>query len=200
MTVSSTYATIALPSFMTSTIANDTTSRRLMHTRELAFRGYLRDDGLLDIEGRMRDVTATGTELPFYSLSPGQSIHDMRLLMTVDMDLLIHRMQTFTDTGATPFCAEINSAYASLEGLSIGAGFKKRLRERVGGVNGCTHITEAMSGMANTAIQLVMAVRRDQRSLADRVTDVSRKNYWIIDSCHAYRSGGDALRLVWKPR
>lgn len=169
-------------------------SRHLLHTREVVCRGYLRDDGLLEIEGRLTDLSALQTELPFYSLDAGATLHDMLLTMTVDEDLRILRFATCTDIGATPYCAQVNVAYAALQGLHIKPGFRAQVRERVGGVRGCTHLTEAVLAMAAVAVQTLLAAGREQRrasgSSGQPAGEVSR---WVMNSCHVYRDGGEAL-------
>ncbi len=42
-----------------------TIHRRPLHTRTITCTGFLRDDGLIDIEGEMQDITPTGTDLLF---------------------------------------------------------------------------------------------------------------------------------------
>lgn len=173
----------------------DSDKRLLLHTREVVCRGYERDDGLLDIEGRLRDISALAGELPFYLLDAGAAVHDMRLVMTIDTQMLIHRFWVSTDTGATPYCTEINRAYAALEGLRIGPGFKAQVRERLGGVRGCTHLTETVSTMASTAVQTILAAGRARRQRLGEVTgqptEVTRK--WVLNSCYVYRDDGTAV-------
>ncbi|HEY1231550.1 MAG TPA: DUF2889 domain-containing protein, partial [Ramlibacter sp.] len=59
--------------------------RRHLHTRAVTYEGFLRDDGLWDIEGTMSDVKtygferSDGTDMP-----PGRPIHGMRIRLTVD--------------------------------------------------------------------------------------------------------------------
>jgi len=169
-------------------------ARRLLHTRSVVCQGFERDDGLLDIEGRLTDVSALAAELPFYILEASATLHDMRLTMTVDGALRIHRFHTSTDIGATPFCAQVNQAYAGLEGLRITSGFRVALRERVGGVRGCTHLTEAVLAMANVAVQTLLAAGRERRRLQPPAGQAaSEVNQWVMNSCHVYRAGGEGL-------
>ncbi len=175
-------------------------TRRLLHRRDISFEGYLRDDGMLDIEGRLQDLTAVPTPMPFGALEAGAAIHDMRLVVTVDAEMRIHSVRAVTDTGATPYCAEINAAYAGLAGLCIGPGFKHQVKERVGGVKGCTHLTELMNGLANAAMQTWFSLRREA-SARQRKTEASAPlpKPFVVGTCHAYRLEGEATQIIWPP-
>jgi hypothetical protein len=174
-------------------------ARTLVHTREIICKGYQRSDGLLDIEGRLQDLSSAGTDLPFHSVPEGGAIHDMRLLMTIDADLVIQQITACTDTGATPFCSAITDAYASLKGLKIAGGFKRQANACIGGVRGCTHLTELLERMANVAMQTMFAVRRARSR--DKTTEgeqeIGMTRIWAIGKCHAYREDGEAVQLLW---
>lgn len=172
--------------------------RTLLHTRQVVCRGYRRSDGLYDIEGQMQDISAEGTEMPFVIVEAGGRIHDMLIVMTVDAGQVIHRVEARTSVGPTPFCAQINAAYARLAGIRIGAGFRAAVKARVGGVAGCTHLTELLGPLATTALQTLMAdarARRPWRVVKEDTTPLAKP--WIVDTCHAYRTGGDGVDVIW---
>lgn len=175
-------------------------NRKLLHTRKIDFEGYLREDGLFEIEARLQDITGVPTPLPFKPLQGGEHIHDMRMVMTLDRELVIREVRAATATGATPFCTEPNAAYEALAGLRIGPGFKQKVKERVGGTQGCTHLTELVNGMANTAMQTWFSVRRDE-SARQRASapEAPLPRPWVIGTCHAYREEGPAVQIVWPP-
>jgi hypothetical protein len=172
--------------------------RTLRHTRQIQCRGYLRDDGLYDIEAEMHDISGDATELPFVRVPAGGYIHQMHLSITIDADLVIRRVEARTETGPTPFCAEINAAYRQLEGLRIGSGFRQQARARLGGANGCTHLTELLAPLATTAMQTVMSVQREQMPWHAKLAgDAPVARPWILGTCHAYRIDGEAANVIW---
>ncbi|RZL91510.1 MAG: DUF2889 domain-containing protein [Variovorax sp.] len=174
--------------------------RRLLHTREIACRGYVRDDGMFDIEGAMKDLSAEGTDMYFKKLDAGGSIHAMRITMTVDADLVIRRLRVHTDAAPTPFCADSNPGYAALEGVKIGPGFTAKARALVGGTKGCTHLTELLGPLATTALQTVFALRRETaplRAAHDGAGPLPKPS--LAGTCQAYRSDGEAIRIIWPP-
>lgn len=177
----------------------DSPARTLLHTREITCKGYQRSDGLFDIEGRLLDLTNEPTDLPFHRVPSGGAIHDMRLVMTLDTDMIIQSISALTATGASQFCGEAAAAYSRLTGLKIAAGFKQKMKAVVGGVNGCTHMTELLERMASTAMQTMFSTYRSEASQR-RATGAQRViavRPWVIGTCHAYREDGDAVRLLW---
>ncbi|MDT4842782.1 hypothetical protein FQZ97_766960 [compost metagenome] len=171
---------------------SDAPSRQLLHTREVVCSGYLRSDGLFDIEARLLDTKAERFELPFRTFGAGEPLHQMRLRLTVDRTLVIRECEAVTEAAPTPWCHEINSAYAALVGLRIGPGFKKRALAVIGGVRGCTHLTELLGPLATTAFQAVGSVLMAD---AQKPGDISPRQ-WVVDGCHAYRADGEVARRL----
>lgn len=173
---------------------------RRLHTREVVCHGYRRADGLYDIEGRVRDLTAEGTWMIFHGLEAGEAIHDLRLVLTIDAQRLIHRAEAFMDATATPYCGPAAEAYGRLAGLTIGPGFRQAANARVGGVVGCTHLTELLGPIGTTAMQTLFAEQREARQR--RGGDLSEgplPRPMVIDTCRAYRMDSPATVRVWPP-
>ena len=171
--------------------------RRLLHTRKVVCTGYERDDGLFDIEGCLLDTKGVETEFAYTTIPANGVLHYMRITMTLDQNMEIRQLKAVSEQAPTPVCGHINRAYAGLVGLRIGPGFKQRVAERVGGVKGCTHLTEMLGPMATTALQTmapVMQKRLRQRAAAD--ADFKMPEHWVVGTCHAYHPDGDAARRV----
>ena len=174
------------------------TTRRLLHTRQVICRGFERSDGLYEIEGRLHDSKSDDNDMFFKYVRAGEPIHQMHLSLIIDLDLVIHGVEAHTEVGPTPYCTEINAVYAQLVGLKIGAGFKKRVLERVGGSLGCTHLTELLGPMATTAFQTTFFLKhRADLQQHDRDPSYQVPKPWVIGTCHAYRADGEAVRLIW---
>lgn len=181
-------------------LAQQRPARRLLHTREIVCRGYLRDDGMLDVEGSMRDLSAEGTDLYFKKLHAGEAIHGMRITMTVDSELVIRHLRVHTEAAPTPYCAESNPGYHALQGLRIGPGFTREARAIVGGTKGCTHLTELLGPLATTAMQTLFALRREAGGVrAIHAMPGKLPKPSIAGTCQAYRADGEALKIIWPP-
>ena len=175
-----------------------TPARRLVHTREIVCNGYLRDDGLVDVESTMRDISPNGSDLFFKPLAPGDDLHRMRIVMTVDAELVIRGMQVRTEAAPTPWCAEGNAVYDSLVGLKIGPGFTRKVRALVGGAKGCTHLTELIGPAATTAMQTLFALGRERGGLrASHARPGFLPRPALANTCQAYRGDGKALEAIW---
>jgi len=163
-------------------------AREPIHTRRIECRGFRRVDGLWDIEGHLVDTKAYAFENRWRgTLEPGAPIHEMWLRLTIDDDLEVHAAVATTDASPFEICPAITPAFASLVGLRIGKGWSGRVRERLGGTKGCTHLVElALGAMATAAIQTVAPLRA-------RKGDPDRKP-GHLDTCHALASDGPVVR------
>ncbi|MNJ19602.1 hypothetical protein D3C77_139250 [compost metagenome] len=144
-------------------------------------------------------MLALCTESGWHSLIvAGGTLHQMTLLMTVDVDLVIQHIEARSEVVPTPYCQQISHAYAALKGLKVGPGFKKRVAERVGGIHGCTHLTELLGPMATTLIQTTAPLLRETLRLRETAEPgFKRPKHWVIDTCHAYRADGEAVQRLW---
>lgn len=164
--------------------------RQPIHTREVTCRGWRRQDGLWDIEGRLRDTKA----YPFANerrgrLEPGEAIHDMWLRLTVDDELVVRDALAVTDASPYALCPAITPAFAALAGLRIGAGWRRAVQQRLGGVHGCTHLVELLGPIATTAYQTIypLLARERPSGESDRMPP-------HLDSCHALARDGEIVR------
>lgn len=170
--------------------------RELMHTRQIVCRAFRLKDGLLEIEATLADEKTQ--EVAFRSRPPvrtGEFMHRMSLTLTIDTDYLIQDVKAKTLQAPWPMCGGTDDAYRRLIGLRIGAGFSRRVKELLGGIEGCTHVTELVMQAANTYVQASwpdrmarqMAVDQDPRRWPDRNT----LNF--VNHCHAWRQDGATL-------
>jgi len=170
--------------------ANDKVSRELTHTRRVRFEGYRRSDGLWDIEGHLTDVKNHDFMLQTGVRRAGLPVHDMSVRLTIDTQLNVVDAVAVSD--AVPYpggCDTIGPAYRKLIGLNLMHGFRKKVRERLGGVLGCTHITEMLGFFPTAAIQTFAGERREAPDDGDKP--------FQIDQCHALDSGSETVRKMY---
>ncbi len=169
------------------------TARKKIHRRLIQCHGYQRDDGLWDIEGHLTDTkTYQFQNRDRGEIAPGEPIHEMWLRLTVDDELLIHEAEAATDWGPFTICPAITEQFKSLEGLRIGRGWRRQVRERVGGVNGCTHLVELVGSVATTAFQTIYPIKSRRENNQD-----NHKKPHFIDSCHALASNSEVVKTHW---
>jgi len=131
-----------------------TARREPLHRRTIEIVGYRRADGCYDIEGHLIDRKDVAFPVGGRQLPAGEPVHDMWLRITVDRELRI--VEAAAATEAMPYagsCDRITPDYAKLVGLSIGPGYLRHVKERLGGVRGCTHITELAAALATATFQ-----------------------------------------------
>lgn len=171
--------------------------RALTHTRQIVCQAYRRRDGLWEIEARVSDLKSEA--VPFRAREPvpaGGFMHRMALDFLIDAEYTIRDVRARTEIAPWPECGETDAAYRRLIGLAIGPGFKRQVVERLGGVKGCTHLTDLITQVGNTYMQASWPERVARQSLVDpdprRWPD--RRVVGFVDQCHAWRRDGDALR------
>src|SRR3954470_17415296 len=131
--------------------------RRPIHTRRTSFEGFLRDDGLWDLDCTLSDTKSDPIQMRERGLLPaGEPIHLLRVRLTLDDSLTIRAVQTAAIH--TPFDECLVPADAPMQklvGLTMGPGWRKAIEGAIGGVGGCTHLRELVFNAATAAFQMI---------------------------------------------
>ena len=166
--------------------------RELLHTRRVRYEGYKRADGLWDIEAHLTDIKNHDYHLKTGVRRAGQPVHSMWLRLTVDRALNV--VDAAASSEAVPYpggCETVASAYRQLVGLNLVRGFRQQANELLGGVRGCTHLTEMLAGMPTAAIQSFAGEMKEEQD------DGSKP--FQLDQCHALETSGETVR-IWYPK
>ena len=142
--------------------------REQIHTRDYEFHGYRRKDGLWDIEGHLTDTKTYGFSNEHRgTIAPGDPIHDMWIRLTLDDDFTVRAIEVETASGPYGICPAIAPNFQRVVGLTVGAGWRGQIRERLGGVEGCTHLVEMLGAMATAAFQTMFPILSREREGAE---------------------------------
>lgn len=164
-------------------------TRRLKHRRQLDVQVFDRGNGLWEVDATLVD-TKTSDSSPGGTVRPaGTPIHDMLLRLVVDQRFEI--VEAGAETRWMPYegqCDAYGDLYGKLVGLNLMKGFRDALRERVGGVLGCTHINELAQVVPTAVVQAFAGEVLDTRGEGGQ-------RPFQIGRCHAYRTDGDVVRL-----
>ena len=100
-------------------------ARTELHIRRIEMRGYRRDDGLFEIDGRVVDtktypVHGNGSR---NDTPAGAPIHDMWVRLVVDEDLLVKDLLAVTDASPFDVCREAVAPMAKIIGERIKPGW-----------------------------------------------------------------------------
>lgn len=169
-------------------------ARERIHTRSIVCRGFRRTDGLFDIEGRFIDTRPFAYVSDSRGDTPaGKALHHMQVRITLDNKRVIQSLVSAMP--ATPHwgCPEVNTNFQRIVGLSIGKGFKQALRERLGGIEGCTHVIGLLEAMAASALQTFSSNLNVPRKAGEERPVTVWKVEALIDTCYSYRADGPML-------
>ncbi len=172
--------------------------RSLKHTRAIQVEAFARDDGLWELDARISDVKTEDVRLASGVRSAGVPLHLLWLRVTFDQQFTIVAAETVSDAMPYPgFCNTINHGYQALVGLNLLQGFRHGLRDRLSGINGCTHLTELAQVLPTVAVQTFASewfeTGDTSNSLNASGIVSSPKKPLQIDGCHALRSDGAAV-------
>jgi len=166
-----------------------TVPRERLHCRAVTFDGFAREDGLFDLEAHLTDVKDHDFQLLTGVRPAGIPIHDMWIRATIDRNFVIRDIEAVTDSMPYPgVCNAIGPEYRKLIGASLVEGFRKRLHDTLGGVKGCTHLTEMLSYLPTAAIQTFSSLRRE---------DSGDVKPFQLDRCHALETTTDNVRRYY---
>jgi hypothetical protein len=158
--------------------------RRHLHDRKITYRGYLRDDGLWDIEGELRDSKSFPISLGFRGDMPAdEAIHNMLIRITIDDDMVIHDIAAAMPYTPYQECTPAIDPIRAVIGLQMGRGWKKKIEGAIGGLDGCTHVRELLSGAATAAYQTVYPYRSSNSKIKSTEVTEQPKH---LNQCKAW--------------
>jgi hypothetical protein len=163
--------------------------REAVHKRQINCNGFVRADGLYDIEAELTDHKTYDFPSDFRgTVTPDLAVHHMVLRITIDRDRVIQHAEAITITGPYAICPTANAVFDNLVGLQIGPGWRRKVQAAIGGRHGCTHITELLGPVATVAYQTLYGEearqKRQSGTLSDQDKQASRSQ--LANSCVGY--------------
>lgn len=163
--------------------------REAVHKRQINCNGFVRADGLYDIEAELTDHKTYDFPSDFRgTVTPDMAVHHMVLRITIDRDRVIQHAEAITITGPYAICPTANAVFDNLVGLQIGPGWRRKVQAAIGGRHGCTHITELLGPVATIAYQTLYGEearqKRQSGTLSDQDKQASRSQ--LANSCVGY--------------
>ena len=172
--------------------------RRLMHRRAIECDGYLRDDGLWEVEARLVDTKPFLQRDRFRGdLPPGTPVHDIRLRLAVDDDLTICEAETNMAATPYPTCVEVDGILQRLIGVQIGKGFREAVRRKIGRLETCTHLSELLGPAVTTLFQTMSYGKRpDGGDSMDDHRNTTEPPFFV-NGCHSWRTDGPIVATLF---
>ena len=170
--------------------------REKKHHRKIDCEGFLRADGLWDIDAHLVDTRSydCGYDESHRGgvIAAGEPVHDMWLRLTIDLDFLIHDVQAASEQTPFAICPRAADAMRQLIGLRIAPGWRRQVRERIDSNQSCTHLMDLLGQLTATAYQTLHAALEEREARREK----PRKPP-IIDTCIALSSGGEIVKKRW---
>jgi len=120
--------------------------------------------------------------------------HDMGVEVDIEYPaLLLRAVRPRMDKTPYPVCPESLKRAQACVGMKIETGLHFRLQRAVGGVEGCSHITQLLADACSAAVQGLLAIEsqgEDGRSrripAAKKIEVLEKYRLPIRDTCRAY--------------
>lgn len=168
--------------------------RQLKHRRAIDVQVFSRGNGLWEVDAAITDTRTNDVMLAGGIRKAGDPIHDMLLRIVVDEKFNI--VDAGAETRSMPYpgaCENHGDSYGKLVGLNLMNGFRHAVRQRLGGIAACTHITELTQVLPTAVVQAfagtVINTRQDDSP--DGVPPFQ------LDRCHALRRDGESVRTFY---
>lgn len=162
--------------------------RTLQHRRRIDVEVFSRGDGLWEVDARLTDVKTRDVMLGSGLRKAGELIHDLLLRLVIDEQFNV--VAAGSDSRVMPYpgsCDDLGAGYGRLVGLNLMQNFRQAVRKQLGGMQGCTHLTEMSQTLPTAVVQAFAGIVLDVRG------DGGEKPFQI-DRCRALRADGDAVR------
>jgi hypothetical protein len=167
--------------------------RRLKHRRSIDVQIFARGAKLWEVDARITDVRPNVTQMATGPLPAGSPIHDMLVRLVIDEQFNI--LEAGAETTVMPYpgeCNDYGDVYSRLVGLNLMNRFRANVKERLGGIQGCTHITELTQVLPTAVVQAFAGEVIDTRGDSE-----SASQPFQIDRCHALRADGPAVQTYY---
>lgn len=172
--------------------------RRLMHRRAVDCTGYLRDDGLWEVEARLVDTKPFDQRDPYRGdMAAGTPVHDIGLRLAVDDAFVVIEAEAMLRATPFPTCGAVEPILERLVGERIGPGWRELVRRKIGRLETCTHLAELLGPAVTTLFQTVSYGKTPdgRSSLEDQRQTAERPFY--LGGCHSWRTDGPVVATLF---
>ena len=182
-------------------------SRQHRHRRSITLDGFVRHDGLIEVEAEIRDTkTYAFSNMDRGEIKAGEALHHMRVRIAVDESLIIREAEAETISAPYHICPSATAVFSNLVGVAIASGWQRNVRKAIGTNHGCTHITQLMGQVGTVVMQTTFGERR--RRMTEENAKVGAKHKGegskpyapptaLINTCYSYRPESPVVKRLW---
>ena len=168
-----------------------------IHTRTLSMATYEADDGNIIVEGTLADHRLVDTYLMSGERRPAGILHHMSVKLLVGPPhLTIHDIEVDMISIPRPHCAEIIRSYDRIKGVTVSSGFTVKIKELMGGINGCSHVTALLVAMGPTVVQGYYTYFAGKSGHGTHPEIRRAVNRHIKNTCHVWREDGPHYKEI----
>ena len=168
-----------------------------VHERKMDFRTYPLEDGRLIVEGWLRDEQ----RVPGYhwdgTVRPERVVHSMGARLLIDgWPPVILDVETEMAQIPHERCPTAMESAREIIGLSITSGYGEEIRRRLGGPNGCAHLTHLITAMGPAAIHGDWTQKSRTPHPIPKSLDEFAELPFLINSCRLWSEDGPILKQI----
>ena len=168
-----------------------------VHERRLELRTYPVDKDRLIVEGWLRDDRLVEGYHWDGRPSPSGIVHWMCVRLLVGgWPLSILDAEAEMPGVPHELCPTTLEAVKKIVGLSIVSGYSEQVRKRLGGIQGCTHLTQLILTLGPAAVHGYWTQRSRERHPVPRLLEEFPGLDAVINSCRLWREDGPLVKMV----
>jgi len=166
-----------------------------LHTRTIEVHTYEYDGQRLVVEGALKDLRWQEHYLATGEKKPPGILHGMVIHLLVNLNSLeIEDVHVEMPDTPREECRQTLNSLERVKGMRIAGGFTLKVKELLGGAQGCSHLTALLTAMAPAAVQGFAAhLLRDDAELKSTWAGLSR---FLKDTCWVWRADGPLLKKL----
>ena len=163
-----------------------------LHSRKIEVDTYECDENHLIVEGRLTDNRYKTSYTMSGKKRPPKVIHDMTLRLKVEMGtMIITDLEVELPSVPEEECPEGARSIETIKGMAISGGFTPKIKKRLKGIKGCSHLTTLLLSMAPAAVQASFAYRAKE-PFPDLPVEMIKQ--FLGDSCYVWRMDGPLIK------
>lgn len=171
-----------------------------LHSRRIEIQSFPVEKDRIVVEGRLSDERMINIYRAWEDEPrPAGPVHGMRVRFLVgEFPLAILDAEAEMPTVPTPLCRQARESVRKLIGEKIISGYSERVRDIIGGVNGCTHLTHLAVVMGPAAVHGFWTLfAQHARPRPASMEEMAGLEY-IINSCHLWTPDGPFMEDIRK--
>jgi hypothetical protein len=166
---------------------------RLVHTRKIEINTYDLGGQRVLVEGELEDTRRSPESNEGSETAPFLVHHLFARIWVQGPDLTVSAVDAEMKKIPRQACPEALPAVQKLVGLRIITGFTQKVKDLIGAVRGCSHLTNLFLTLGPAAVQGYWAAYgRKPGALSLENPAISR----VIDSCHVWRKDGPYVQSL----